>query len=631
MPTTCGFPNCKFRSRYKGFEDNRHFYRVPKKPAVLRDKWLEAIGRTEANIVSQLRICSGHFHGGEKKEGDIPVADPAVDPPRRIELPSRGLRLSTASVGSAALGRDYRTLVRFPFTVSTHHRRGGGSSAQCRFQPLSVSLRGRAEAFLKPPSPPPLPPPPSLPSQTLSAIASTLTASSAALEGQWSEKMQIWNLLLGGTPTYPFSHNRSAQNTHSPGPLCTKSRTMVIFDRFSDYFFEFHTLRKCIPPMNNVAIVRKLSEIWLTPEVFRTAAVIIFYDMDLYDKEIIRHFINLQLVILADVFSDLIDEASNYFRSHGIHFRIMQPEPDIDTTADIIFSKILQYNYDTCSGDSPLLLEHTGDHSKKIFLKSLRGRMLGLVGLDPIGLAIARRCSIFGLQVIVHDPTVSEGTCSGLGLARSEHLESLLPLCNFISFHNWKLDTLNNEGYQLNITSQHLNLMQKDASIFCSTNRVSFDILALARSLGQSHIKSVALTKEQIAELMSCRLAVTGGSKGMPNVFAISLPKLLSEESFISHRRRVANFVTGFLCGMGEPRLTQSIHSSVHKPISSNRREQFVVSDSSSPAEQNTEIDLNALNSSSIEPQCFHCNSVAFSIDTLLTSSFGSKPRVPFA
>lgn len=56
MPTTCGFPNCKFRSRYKGCEDNRHFYRVPKKPAALRDKWLEAIGRTEANIVSQVRL-----------------------------------------------------------------------------------------------------------------------------------------------------------------------------------------------------------------------------------------------------------------------------------------------------------------------------------------------------------------------------------------------------------------------------------------------------------------------------------------------------------------------------------------------------------------------------------------------
>lgn len=32
-------------------------------------------------------MCSGHFHGGEKKEGDVPVADPKVDPPLIVELP----------------------------------------------------------------------------------------------------------------------------------------------------------------------------------------------------------------------------------------------------------------------------------------------------------------------------------------------------------------------------------------------------------------------------------------------------------------------------------------------------------------------------------------------------------------
>jgi len=56
MPTTCGFPNCKFRSRYRGSDDNRHFYRVPKKPAILRMRWLEAIGRTEETIVSQVSV-----------------------------------------------------------------------------------------------------------------------------------------------------------------------------------------------------------------------------------------------------------------------------------------------------------------------------------------------------------------------------------------------------------------------------------------------------------------------------------------------------------------------------------------------------------------------------------------------
>ncbi|CAJ0934601.1 unnamed protein product, partial [Mesorhabditis belari] len=89
MPTTCGFPNCKFRSRYRGQEDNRHFYRIPKRPLVLRQRWLHAIGRTEETVVSQLRICSAHFEGGEKREGDIPVPDPTTDKQLSIPLPPK--------------------------------------------------------------------------------------------------------------------------------------------------------------------------------------------------------------------------------------------------------------------------------------------------------------------------------------------------------------------------------------------------------------------------------------------------------------------------------------------------------------------------------------------------------------
>uniref|UniRef100_A0A914IDN8 THAP-type domain-containing protein n=1 Tax=Globodera rostochiensis TaxID=31243 RepID=A0A914IDN8_GLORO len=109
MPTTCGFPNCKFRSRYRGQEDNRHFYRIPKRPPILRQAWLCAIGRSEETVVSQLRICSAHFYGGEKHEGDIPVADPQIDPPEFIELPpkearssERRARLKAASASSSA-------------------------------------------------------------------------------------------------------------------------------------------------------------------------------------------------------------------------------------------------------------------------------------------------------------------------------------------------------------------------------------------------------------------------------------------------------------------------------------------------------------------------------------------------
>ncbi|CAI2729967.1 unnamed protein product [Schistosoma spindalis] len=131
MPTTCGFPNCRFRSRYRGAEDNRHFYRVPKKPAILRKKWLEAIGRTEETIVSQLRVCSGHFYGGEKHEGDVPVADPAVDEPIKVELPPK--------------------ISRFPSTVNKRNccgTRGGGGVGRGRGLHHTQGIRNKM-CFLK--------------------------------------------------------------------------------------------------------------------------------------------------------------------------------------------------------------------------------------------------------------------------------------------------------------------------------------------------------------------------------------------------------------------------------------------------------------------------------------------------
>ncbi|KAL3114515.1 hypothetical protein niasHT_011644 [Heterodera trifolii] len=66
---------------YRGQEDNSHYYRIPKRPPILRQAWLCAIGRIEETV---LRICSAHFYGDEKHEGDIPI-----DQPEFIELPPK--------------------------------------------------------------------------------------------------------------------------------------------------------------------------------------------------------------------------------------------------------------------------------------------------------------------------------------------------------------------------------------------------------------------------------------------------------------------------------------------------------------------------------------------------------------
>ena len=42
-----------------------------------------------------MRVCSGHFPGGEKKEGDVPVSDPSIDKAIKVELPPKSFRSSS--------------------------------------------------------------------------------------------------------------------------------------------------------------------------------------------------------------------------------------------------------------------------------------------------------------------------------------------------------------------------------------------------------------------------------------------------------------------------------------------------------------------------------------------------------
>lgn len=172
-----------------------------------------------------MRICSGHFHGGEKKEGDIPVADPSIDPPRRIELPLKTSRLHNTSVGAASQGQVVGIFTGTLATAAPSHRHIGGhiTSTYSVFRPsVASSTTMRLRNWL-PPKTLSLPPPtlPLMSSQTHSLIASTLTTLPSIIEGQWSDSMPIWSFPFIGTPhNKSFSYNNLRSNVHPLGFQC---------------------------------------------------------------------------------------------------------------------------------------------------------------------------------------------------------------------------------------------------------------------------------------------------------------------------------------------------------------------------------------------------------------------------
>ena len=107
MPTTCGFPNCKFRSRYRGGDDHRHFYRVPKKPFALRLRWLQAIGRTEQTIINQVRRWRPLPRPRPPTRGRLPPRDRGfpLRQQRTVVGQLRKLRRSFSLVVATPVGR----------------------------------------------------------------------------------------------------------------------------------------------------------------------------------------------------------------------------------------------------------------------------------------------------------------------------------------------------------------------------------------------------------------------------------------------------------------------------------------------------------------------------------------------
>jgi len=67
-------------------------------------------------------------------------------------------------------------------------------------------------------------------------------------------------------------------------------------------------------------------------------------------------------------------------------------------------------------------------------LKRLEGQVLGLVGFGNIPHALAPKAKAFGLQVITHDPYVSEGVLASAGVA-GVSFDDLLARSDFISVH----------------------------------------------------------------------------------------------------------------------------------------------------------------------------------------------------
>jgi D-3-phosphoglycerate dehydrogenase len=71
---------------------------------------------------------------------------------------------------------------------------------------------------------------------------------------------------------------------------------------------------------------------------------------------------------------------------------------------------------------------------KKLMGAELRGKTLGLVGLGRIGQEVAARARAFGMEIVAHDPFISEDVAAALGI-KLLTLDGMCEAADYISLH----------------------------------------------------------------------------------------------------------------------------------------------------------------------------------------------------
>uniref|UniRef100_A0A915KJD5 THAP-type domain-containing protein n=1 Tax=Romanomermis culicivorax TaxID=13658 RepID=A0A915KJD5_ROMCU len=432
MPTTCGFPNCKFRSRYRGQEDNRHFYRIPKRPAVLRQKWLEAIGRTEATVVSQLRICSGHFSGGEKKDGDIPVPDPEIDTPLCIELPPKEpkgdrkrLKMSVLSPGN--MRNNSRSLLSPNHHFGKHVTNNNNSTIRSSLTPTSYP-RGKSHHFGSGGG--------GSDFQTKRQKHGPSSCSSKSCDFSTSDNRKSADAFLPGSFHYEHARNHSIEDLLSASffsndltlskhmnSLATTSKPLVALLDGRDCSVEMPHLKD----IATVAFCDAQSVQEIHDRVLKEAVAVLMWHTIHLNKDDLRKFRSLRLIVRIGADYDNVDiKSAGELGIAVCNVTGFCIEEVADSTLCMILS--LYRKLDASSTASNMTMRRGGTTSTKFdFWKMnnihhnsgettlsqsggrIKGQRLGLIGLGAVGVAVAIRAKAFAFDVRFYDPYLPDG------------------------------------------------------------------------------------------------------------------------------------------------------------------------------------------------------------------------------
>ncbi|KAK6765962.1 hypothetical protein RB195_025712 [Necator americanus] len=381
------------------------------------------------SFFGRLRICSAHFEGGEKKEGDIPVPDPTVDKQLNIELPPK-------------------------------ESKGGERKRNKGSPPISRSLVVRKR-------------------QLPDFLRNTLDTSPCPLSAEPT------------TPLLPVERPQnihgiiamsSARNMNGPAG----ARPLVALLDGRDCTIEMPLLKD----VATVAFCDAQSTHEIHEKVLNEAVAALMYHSIKLEKEDLEKFKALRVVVKIGYGFDNIDvKAATELGIAVCH----TPGDCIEEIADFTMSLILNLYRRTywlakavSEGKKVVGAEHVREVAGGS--KRMRGDVLGIIGMGRVGTAVALRARSFGMNIVFYDPFVPDGFEKALGVERCYALDDLLMKSDAISLHC----LLTDETRHI-INEQTLKQCRPGVFIINTSRGGLVDETDLASYLKSGHVRGAAL------------------------------------------------------------------------------------------------------------------------------------------
>ncbi|MGL4394117.1 MAG: hydroxyacid dehydrogenase [Brevinema sp.] len=199
-------------------------------------------------------------------------------------------------------------------------------------------------------------------------------------------------------------------------------------------------------------------------------------------KEMIDEGKNLRVISRAGVGMDAIDVS--YAQTKNIKVFNAAGGNSVnaaETTMGFMLSIAHKINY----AHHLLVAKGIWERGKQTEGFELEGKTLGIIGCGNVGSRVARFANAFGMNVLIHDPYITEFPSDTKAIAS---LEELLPQCDIVTLHT----PLTEETHHL-MNKERFRLMKKNSYIINASRGQVVSEKALIHALSNQIIAGAAL------------------------------------------------------------------------------------------------------------------------------------------